>query len=185
MPWNPVITHVQISQHQDSLFEIYQENLAIRGKPLLVDDPLVYVKLISPEQDNYKAIGLNVFSSPSRKQTLKDAMENDHPKATPIIQLVQSNIKEPAFLLFYPVLEQVASDYNESIKRLQGFATGIFLAEKLVENAISTQQQLFSYQFFQQGKKQALITNNQSNNNLIKSDREQYTHAFDIGGQNH
>jgi len=183
MSWNPIINKSQIKVHEANLLAIYQEKRAIKGKALLPDDPIIYVQLISPEQGNNKAIGFNVFSNPSRKQTLSDAMENYQPKATPIIQLVQSSNAEPAFLLFFPVLEQVSTNENIATKRLRGFATGVFLAEKIIASAISDQQRLFFYQLFEQGKSKPFISNNDNNKLSINNSNSQYSQAFDIAGQ--
>jgi len=183
MSWNPIINKAQVKQHETNLFEIYQEELTIRGAQLFANDPLVYVKLISPEQGNQKAIGFNVYSNPSRKETLNQAMNNYHPKATPIIQLVQSSSQEPAFLLFYPVLESISVEDNESVKKLRGFATGVFLAEKLISNAINSQQQLLFHQIFEQGKKHPFIANYNSADIFTANTNEQFTHDFDVAGQ--
>jgi CHASE1-domain containing sensor protein len=126
MSWNPIITEQQKILHENELIQIYSNDTSIKGKPILENDPIIYIKLISPEKGNEKAVGFNVYSNPSRKQTLKSAMESYQPKATPIIQLVQSDKKEPAFLLFYPVFEQPNTKEGEINKRLKGFATAVF-----------------------------------------------------------
>jgi len=185
MSWNPIITQQQKSLHEIELELIHSNNSSIKGEALQTDDLIVYVKLISPEQGNEKAVGFNVFSNPSRKQTLNSAMESYQPKATPIIQLVQSYKKEPAFLLFYPVFEQHPLDKNN--KRLKGFATAVFLAEKILTNAFTQQQhQLFNYQVFEQGKQLPFLTNTKHIADepiASTSDLESFTDTFSIAGQ--
>jgi len=187
MSWNPIISQQQKLSHENGLMQIHSNNASIKGKPLLINDPIIYVKFISPEKGNEKAIGFNVYSNPSRKQTLKSAIESYQPKATPIIQLVQSDKKEPAFLLFYPVFEQYNDEKNINNKRLKGFATAVFLAEKMLINAFTKQQQkLFYYEVFEQGKQQWFLTNTEHTESAaltLLDDSEHFTDTFSVAGQ--
>ncbi|GAW96702.1 MULTISPECIES: CHASE domain-containing protein [Colwellia] len=184
MSWNPLIKQNDKLQHEKKLTQIYDKKTTIRGKPLAINDDIVYVKFISPEQSNRKAIGFNVYSNPSRKKTLDSTMVNYQPQATPIIQLVQSFNKEPAFLLFFPVFAQTMPTKNTADKKLIGFATGVFLAEKIIANAISaSQQKLFHYQLYEQNKNKWFLSN--ATDSQIKStDINQYfSYSFDVAGQ--
>jgi len=184
MSWNPIIRQEHKSAHEAQLTEIYQKKLTIRGKPLSIDDDMVYVKLISPEQENSKAIGFNVYSNPSRKKTLDDTMASYQPQATPIIQLVQSFEKEPAFLLFFPVFKQVNNAQKTSNKTLIGFATGVFLAEKIIANAISpSQEKLFYYDVFEQNKQQSFFSNSDNNQENLTDSSSQFNHDFNLAGR--
>ncbi|KGJ91750.1 CHASE domain-containing protein [Colwellia psychrerythraea] len=184
MSWNPLIKQAEKAEHESQLIHIYQKEVAIRGKPLSIEDDMVYVKLISPEEGNSKAIGFNVYSNPSRKMTLDNTMVNYQPQATPIIQLVQSFKKEPAFLLFFPVFEQSQQELKTAHRKLLGFATGVFLADKIINNAISeSQQKLFHFKVFEQNKAKWFIANTQENHQRSKDINKQFSHAFNVAGQ--
>ncbi len=183
MSWNPLINQAEKRKHETKLAQYYQKNIAIRGKPLSINDDMVYVKFISPEKVNIKAIGFNVYSNPSRKKTLDSTMRNYQPQATPIIQLVQSFKNEPAFLLFFPVFEQTMNTKKTGDKKLIGFATGVFLANKIISNAISeAQEKLFYYEVFEQNKSQSFFANTDSHNKTHDSNRH-FNHEFNVSGQ--
>ncbi|MGJ8693343.1 MAG: ATP-binding protein [Thalassotalea sp.] len=160
MSWNPMIESDEKTRHETSLTKIYEQPMVIKGESLQANDPIVYVKLISPEQKNQKAIGFNVFSKLESKQTLSAALLNYQPKATPILQLVQSEHPEPAFLMFFPVFQSTQLDDNEQVKRLKGFATGVFLANNILSLAISEQQRkLFFFEFLELGGNSSFSSN--------------------------
>jgi signal transduction histidine kinase/CheY-like chemotaxis protein/integral membrane sensor domain MASE1 len=186
MSWNPLINQTNKQNHETQLELLYQKKVAIRGKPLSINDDLIYVKLISPEESNNKAIGFNVYSNPSRKQTLDNVMANYQPQATPIIQLVQSFKSEPAFLLFFPVFEQTIKSRKTADKKLIGFVTGIFLVEKIISNAISdSQEKLFYYEVFEHNKKQWFFANTNTNihDSAANDSKRHFNHDFNIAGQ--
>jgi len=184
MSWNPLISQKEKSAHEIQLAEIYQRKMSIRGKPLANNDSIVYVKVISPEEENVKALGFNIYSNPSRKNTLDSTMVNYQPQATPIIQLVQSFKKEPAFLLFFPVFEQPKPEIQMNDRKLMGFATGVFLAEKIIANAINeTQQKLFHFEVFEQNKAKSFTSNTQKNPPKLKDINKHFSHVFDVAGQ--
>ena len=184
MSWNPLINQTEKHEHELQLAQLYEKKHTIRGKPLSINDDLIYVRLISPEQNNGKAIGFNVYSNPSRKKTLDNTMANYQPQATPIIQLVQSYKKEPAFLLFFPVFLQVTQTERTTNKRLIGFATGVFLAEKIISNAISySQEKLFHYQVYEQNNKQWFFSNTNKSISNSKDLNKRFSHAFNVAGQ--
>ncbi len=184
MSWNPLINQSDKEKYEDELANLYQKSILIRGKPLLNEDPIIYVKYISPEKINAKALGFNVNSNSSRKQTLTSTMINYQPKATPIIQLVQSKIKEPAFLLFFPVFENFLVKENESIKRLKGFTTAIILVDKLINDAMNKRlNKLFYYQIFEQDKSTFFTSNINELSNTLNSKKEDFTTVVDVAGQ--
>lgn len=184
MSWNPLIYSPMKALHESNLSEIYSKALFIKGNKLDIDDPLIYVKLISPTQGNEKAIGFNVYSNPSRKQTLLKALTNYQPKATPIIQLIQSEHPEPAFLLFFPVLEQTLSHSGEQVQRLKGFATGVFLANNILKLAINEQQRdMFLFELLEQGKSTNFSSNTATKELTIQKNPEHVSQSFEIAGQ--
>ncbi|MBU2872180.1 CHASE domain-containing protein [Colwellia sp. E2M01] len=162
MSWNPRIKQTQKNIHEAALSLDYQQEKVIKGTPLNSDDDIVYVKFISPEAKNEQAIGLNVNANPSRKATLAEVMLNFQPRATPIIQLVQSTEKEPGFLIFFPVFEKTKKSKEGFIEnnKLLGFVTGVYLAEKVIINAVShLQKNLFYYKIFEENNPQWFTTN--------------------------
>jgi len=153
MSWNPIISQKQLLQAENELKALYKKTIPIRGEPILADDPIVFVKLISPEQGNIKALGYNVYSSAARKLTLQRAQQEYLPKATPIIQLVQSENDQAAYLLFFPVFKSIDKATNESSKDLAGFATGVFLIEDMLKNVFGFKQKhFFDYELYENGK---------------------------------
>ena len=65
-----------------------------------------------------------MYSNPIRKSALTQSATPYQLSATPIIQLVQSNISQPAYLLFAPV-------YDDSLGlHIRGYATGVFLVSQ-------------------------------------------------------
>lgn len=174
MSWNPMIAQTQKFDHQMGLRDIYDREVIIRGTPLLADDPIVYVRLISPEEANKKAIGFNVFSNKDRKKTLLDAEASFQPKATPIIQLVQSEKKAPAYLMFFPVFK--------GNKELRGFATGVFLAEDMIVKALdSNGMKRFDYELYEAGKEQWFSSNNSAAS--IRNQAQTESLSFMLTGQ--
>ncbi len=184
MSWNPFISQTDKSLHQKILKETYNQIIPIKGTPLLADDPIVYVQWISPEANNFKAIGFNVYSNPARKQTLNMAMVNYQPKATTVIQLIQSDTEEPGFLLFFPVLESISTNQKNVVNKLKGFATGVFLAEKIISEAMTAQQEkLFYYEVFEDDKALPFFTNTTKSLTDLPNSSDTYTHTFDVAGQ--
>ena len=145
MSWNPVITQKDKIQHQRELNDIYGKEVIIKGNALSANDPIVYVRFISPEENNEKAIGFNVYSNVDRKNTLNKASSSFQAQVTPIISLVQSTVRKPAYLMFFPI-------YN-SEKLLRGFVTGVFLVEDMIVNALGLEDyDRYNYELYEAGK---------------------------------
>jgi signal transduction histidine kinase/CheY-like chemotaxis protein/integral membrane sensor domain MASE1 len=184
MSWNPIIHQKHKTIHNEGLVEIHSRDVSIKGDPLAINDPIVYVKIISPEKGNEKAIGFNIYSNASRKETLKSAIKSYQSKATPIIQLVQSAKPEPAFLLFVPVFEKLHSN-EETTKHLKGFATAVFLLEKILASAFTEQQKnLFYFEFFEQGAQAPFYANTKNSSALtLHNESDHFTDKFHVAGQ--
>ncbi|WP_286265738.1 CHASE domain-containing protein [Thalassotalea atypica] len=187
MSWNPIILQKDRPFYEAELTELYGKRTPIKGEPILETDPIIYVKYISPEQGNKKAIGFNVFSNPSRKMTLMKAIQSYQPQATPVIQLVQSEKNEPGFLLFFPVFEHLNSNTVEMTKKLKGFATGVFLVERILLKSFTEQQQkLFYFEFFEQGSSDWFYSNTIERDSKAISLNPPYnsfTDTFTVAGQ--
>lgn len=174
MSWNPIIKQINKQENEAELEKIYGRKILIRGSPLLATDPIVYVRLIAPEKNNQKAIGFNVYSNQKRKVTLKAAEFSFQPKATPIIQLVQLESKAPAYLLFFPVF-----DKN---KEIMGYATGVFLAESMIHNALGSEgNKRFDYELYEHNRKVWFSSNN--NSPLLRTDNSAENLQFKLAGQ--
>ena len=156
LSWNVQITQAQRQTLSNTMSTIYRQNINIVGDPLEDDDPLVVVKYIAPLESNQKAVGFNVYSNPDRKTSLQNPAIKYLPISTKIIQLVQTKTPTPAYLLFAPVYGQ-----NENIK---GYATGVFLAHKIIEQAITQQQsEMFSIDVFEFDNEPAFYSNDSQN----------------------
>jgi signal transduction histidine kinase/ActR/RegA family two-component response regulator len=156
LSWNVQITQAQRQTLSNAMSTIYRQNINIVGDPLEDDDPLVVVKYIAPLESNQKAVGFNVYSNPDRKASLQNPAIKYLPISTKIIQLVQTKTPTPAYLLFAPVYGQ-----NENIK---GYATGVFLAHKIIEQAITQQQsEMFSIDVFEFDNEPAFYSNDSQN----------------------
>lgn len=174
MSWNPIIKQEEKQKNEESLEKIYGRKVVIRGEPLKKSDPIVYVKLIVPEKSNQKALGFNVYSNEKRKATLLAAEFSFQPKATPIIQLVQSETNAPAYLMFFPV-------FNGS-RELKGYATGVFLAENMLRKALGIEGgKRFDYELYEQHRDVWFSSNN--NSPVLLTDTSAEKLKFQLAGQ--
>ena len=99
LSWNPRISTTRKHEQQAQLSQIYQRPVMIKGEPIAPNDPIVFVKFITPERGNEAAIGFNVYSNSVRKSALAQSDVPFQLSATPIIKLVQSDSFQPAYLL--------------------------------------------------------------------------------------
>ena len=159
LSWNPIIKQQDTESFEQQLRQIYSQPLKIKGPPVASEDPLVVVKLIYPEASNKAAIGFNVYSNPLRRSVLASPHQPYQPIATPIIQLVQSQTLEPAYLLFMPVYGLNHSKSNQETKPI-GYATGVFLAQQMIDKALDlSHNNMFYYQIFENQQSTAFAGN--------------------------
>jgi len=181
LSWNPVIIQSQISEFEDKLSRIYLKKMKIKGKSLIDTDPLVVVKLIAPELENKNAIGFNVYSNQKRKSVLANAKLNHEPKATPIIQLVQSTEPEPGYLLFVPVYRLNSKSQK---RELLGYATGVFLAKKMIESTFAvSQSNMFDYEIYEKGSTENFLNNTNNKNVSLDKSGMVKSLVFNLTGQ--
>ena len=96
---------------------------------------------------------------------------------TKIIQLVQTEHSDAAYLLFAPVYSQ--SNEKETIK---GYATGVFLVPQIIKQAITEQQsKMFSIAIYEDINKPAFYSN--SNNLNVAQGSKLISFNVDFGGQ--
>tara|TARA_R110001592_G_scaffold267611_1_gene533657 strand:+ start:7686 stop:10301 length:2616 start_codon:yes stop_codon:yes gene_type:complete len=180
MSWNPAIYQKDKKQMEQELSDIYMESILITGESIEQEDSIVYVKLISPEIGNMKAVGFNVFSKSGRKQTLISAGASFQPKATPIINLVQSEADVPAYLMFLPVFQQ--ESHNN--RQLKGYATGIFLVENMLKSALNlSEKNIFNYELFEAGSNVSFSSNTGSKELLLDQEKNIQHLSFMLAGQ--
>jgi signal transduction histidine kinase/CheY-like chemotaxis protein/integral membrane sensor domain MASE1 len=185
MSWNPLIYQKDKDYEDVLLSEIYEKPIKIRGEAIESEDPIVYVKFISPEKGNAKAIGFNVFSNPLRKETLLLAASTFQPKATPIINLVQTELNIPAYLMFFPVFSQDYNHISDTGNRLTGYATGVFLVENMLKNAMNlSEQTIFDFELFESDTTVPFSSNTQQSDSLvIVNDPDAQQLIFSLAGQ--
>lgn len=159
LSWNVKIPQQQREALNQQLAYNYGTQVMVKGAPLEQGDPLVVVKYITPLNNNKKALGFNVYSNPARKESLNSDVLKYQPVSTKIIKLVQTDRPMPAYLLFAPVYTK-----NSDKERVQGYATGVFLVEKIVEQAISaTQRNMFAISIFEHDNNIAFYRNHNGN----------------------
>ena len=136
--WNRKIDPAQVSVLNKQLYEIYNAynfDPSIKGAQLSNNDPLVVITYIAPFTENQSAIGFNLNSRKDRRETLLDPRIKIRPIGTKIIQLVQTQQPEPAYLLFAPVYQQ-----NNEIASIKGYATGVFLVKNILAQSLTQAQ---------------------------------------------
>ncbi|WP_068373278.1 ATP-binding protein [Paraglaciecola hydrolytica] len=184
--WNPVINQQDIGNFVAKLQTIYQQPIIINGNSLSENDPMVVVKYINPEQGNENAIGFNVFSNPERRAALEKPLNPYFLRATPIIQLVQSNVAEAAYLLFAPVYATEQNSDSSDINKPQviGYATGVFLVDQMLTQALRTAvSDIFWYELQDKNTQQVFAGNTQAGQSQLNNDVNLMTLTFDLSGQ--
>ena len=149
LSWNLKLSQQEQATFELQLSEIYQQPSRIKGTPLFAQDPLVVVKYVVPYAGNESAIGFNLLSKKDRRSILLNSHSLHQPVSTKIIQLVQSQQQDPAFLLFVPVFQQ-----NKETAFIKGYATGVLRVENLIKQAVTPQQNLiFDIKIYEKGAK--------------------------------
>ena len=176
MSWNPVVLAGQKAAYEQRLSQLYGENKTIKGSQLSPSDPMVVVELISPEADNLKAVGFNVYSNPKRKSVLLDPRFQYKPVATPVIQLVQSKRSEAGFLVFMPVYNY--TDISNPLPA--GYAAGVFLVQQLLDAAlVPDHRQMFYFNIREDEQQKPFIGDFDGQ----LSPGDPLTAKFDVAGQ--
>ena len=157
LSWNPRISTTRKHEQQAQLSQIYQRPVMIKGEPIAPNDPIVFVKFITPERGNEAAIGFNVYSNSVRKSALTQSDVPFQLSATPIIKLVQSDSFQPAYLLFAPV-------YEDSLgERIRGYATGVFLVSQTLDAGLSKNAlDIFDFEVSENGGHEIFASNTHS-----------------------
>lgn len=98
----------------------------------------VVVSSIEPYMGNEKALGYDVMSSPDRLKALQAARDSGQPMATGRLRLVQEPGPRFGLLMFLPVYSHgpPPATVEERRQRLFGYATGVFLVNKMIEASL-------------------------------------------------
>lgn len=135
--WNVRLEQTQGNALQRHFDAIYEGRVKLKGLPLGPDDPLVVVTYISPQAENFSALGFNVYSRENRKLALENLAIAVQPQATDIIQLVQSDTPLHAYLLFSPVYQRGEVDTHSGIL---GYATAVVQTDTLLGSVLKKSQ---------------------------------------------
>lgn len=158
LSWNVYTTPSQVGVLNQTLATLYGEDVQTKGNPLQADDPLVVVTYILPQESNKGALGFNVYSREDRKKALDAAIATNTPQASNILQLVQTQQDQPAYLLFTPVYTSLHTDKHST--KLGGFATIVVDARTIVEEAITQSgAEMLNIALYEQGKSQPFYQN--------------------------
>ncbi len=110
------------------------------GKMVRAETREIYypVYYIYPMLGNQAALGFDLASNSIRRETLVNSLESGKATASSRINLVQENKSSPGFLIFYPhyrgnIIPETLAERRESFI---GFALGVYLIEKMMENII-------------------------------------------------
>lgn len=134
--WDIVINQNDLAAFERHAREEVDPDFKVKGEPLLPTDPLVIVEYIQPLQENNPALGFNVFSNESRKQSMLQSRGTREDTATDIIELVQAKNDKQGFLIFSPVFQQVDAGDSSlgGLETLKGFVVGVFLVSEILDN---------------------------------------------------
>ncbi|RDL43266.1 histidine kinase [Marinomonas piezotolerans] len=89
-----------MSVRRNAPFKVVQKDSDGKLVPVAPNDRHVVVGMIFPEEPNRQALGYDVYSEPSRRQSIDRAIRLNAAYPTPAIQLVQNST---AVLMFLPV----------------------------------------------------------------------------------
>ncbi len=162
LSWNQTIAQPEANRFFEALSAEYEFTTNLSGEPLKANDPLIIVKYVVPLANNRQAIGFNVNSRMDRKQVLSLAANQSVPKATPIIQLVQSTQPESAYLIFAPVYQLIYENEDSRIfqRELMGYATGVFMVEEVIAQSIKpNHKKMFFYELVEKGRNKVFSGN--------------------------
>jgi len=137
LSWNPVVTDVGREALESAARAQGYENFAIRERDaqgaLQVSgrrDLYVVVAHIEPLASNSEALGYDIYSDPSRRATIDQAMLLGEPVLTPPVALVQSQEEDtsPGALLLWPV----ASAAGAAEAPYEGFIVAVIRYEDML-----------------------------------------------------
>jgi len=143
LSWVPLVKEnarygfIKSIQKQYPNFTITERNSD--GQLITSSDKAEYtpVTYISPYNTNKAAQGFNLSSNDTRRTSLHHARDNGKMTATAKIRLIQEKEESYGFLIIAPVYKEAVLTSNKEArkKNLQGYVTGVFRINNLMENA--------------------------------------------------
>jgi diguanylate cyclase (GGDEF)-like protein len=94
------------------------------------------VYFIEPFVGNELALGFDLASNISRKESLEQAMHHGEPVASSSIILVQEQKQERGFLIFFPVFHDKATTPLQRQQNIKGFIVGAFRISDIFSSAL-------------------------------------------------
>ncbi|KZW98979.1 histidine kinase [Pseudoalteromonas luteoviolacea] len=137
LSWGQRAHQSQTQQVQAELDTLYRNEVNIQGAPLSPNDPLVIVKYVSPQAENFTSLGFNIYSRANRKAALEDPEIILQPRATNIVKLIQTTPAKSAYVLFSPVFEQ-SKTKQDSHADITGYAIGVVQTDVLLNSVLKT-----------------------------------------------
>ncbi|MBQ4812741.1 histidine kinase [Pseudoalteromonas luteoviolacea] len=137
LSWGQRSPQSHAPQLQAELNQLYRNEVKIQGTPLSPNDPLVVVKYVSPQAENFTSLGFNIYSRANRKLALEDPEIILQPRATNIVKLIQTTPAKSAYVLFSPVFEQSIQQQG-SHADITGYAIGVVQTDVLLNSVLKT-----------------------------------------------
>ena len=131
--WAPVVRSEDIPAFLARLSASSRQPIALRPSLAELPRPVtVPVTFLQPEtRRNRRALGYDMFSSPTRRAAMQEAERSVSPTASGRVMLVQdSDTGQAGFLIYMPVFEETRSE-----RRLRGFLYSPYNAAKLLSAA--------------------------------------------------
>ncbi|TQF72665.1 ATP-binding protein [Pseudoalteromonas luteoviolacea] len=148
LSWGQRAPQTQAQQLQDELNQLYRNEVRIQGAPLSPNDPLVIVKYVSPQAENFTSLGFNIYSRSNRKAALEDPEIILQPRATNVVKLIQTTPAKSAYILFSPVFQQ-STEQQDNHADITGYAIGVVQTDVLLNSVLkSTQAKNYDLAFF-------------------------------------
>jgi signal transduction histidine kinase len=141
LEWVPKVPHAKRQEYErkarsdelkDFQFSEYsQEGEMVRAE---MRDPYYPVYYVHPMEGNEMALGFDLSSNSTRRETLIRSMESGNVLSSSRITLVQEDKRGPGFLIFYPHYQSnnVPESLVERKEMFRGFIVGVYLIEEMI-----------------------------------------------------
>jgi len=132
LEWAPKVTDVNRESlsnelpSEEGVFNITERHEQGHMIPASVRDEYFPVYYLEPFIGNKQALGFDLASNSSRKNTLMMALKSGQPLATSSIILVQEPNNEKGFLILVPIYSELATTVINRQKYIKGFIVGVF-----------------------------------------------------------
>ncbi|MDK1290364.1 ATP-binding protein [Pseudoalteromonas umbrosa] len=134
--WGQRIAQSDAYTLQAELDALYRKEVLLHGPPLNSNDPMVVVKYVSPQAENFASLGFNIYSRANRKAALEDPEIILQPRATNVVKLVQTQPAKPAYVLFSPVFHQNDTTQQTLNADIVGYAIGVVQTDVLLTSVL-------------------------------------------------